>query len=259
MRYLVLLPALAMPLIAWLSNQHVFGPDNGTISNMYPTLLAAAGYAFSIWGLIFVLDIAYAIWQLNVERDPVPSSRLPAMIGFALTALWMPVFSQEMFWQALVIIWIAWIAVLWAALRLANAASSSAAYFWFGKLPLPLHAGWLSVAIFLNTAQVIVAYRLLDTSSMLGWSLPLLGLAALLLLVMNARLRGNLAYAGAAIWGLAGLAVKQFEDHLDGGHVMGAAALIVAAVLAIQTLLLRRQPRRTPPRKSTAGSRAASR
>ena len=48
MRILVLLFAIAMPIVAWLSNNGSFGPDNGTMSDRYPTLLVAAGYAFAI-------------------------------------------------------------------------------------------------------------------------------------------------------------------------------------------------------------------
>ena len=72
MRLLVLLTALAMPIVAWLSNTGAFGPDQGTISDRYPTLVVAAGYAFSIWSLIFLLDLAYAAWQMSGmrRRDP---------------------------------------------------------------------------------------------------------------------------------------------------------------------------------------------
>ena len=57
MRLLVLLAAVAMPVIAWLTSNGTFGPDNGTMSDRYPTLLVASGYAFAIWGLIFLLDL----------------------------------------------------------------------------------------------------------------------------------------------------------------------------------------------------------
>ena len=67
---LVLLAALAMPLVAWASQRGVFGPDNGTISDRYPTLLVADGYAFSIWGVIFLLDLVAAAWLLRGR--PVP-------------------------------------------------------------------------------------------------------------------------------------------------------------------------------------------
>lgn len=239
MRYAVLLLALAMPAIAWMSNQHVFGPDNGTVSDMYPTLLAAAGYAFSIWGLIFVLDIVYAVWQVGVERQPMPAVRAPVALGFALTAAWMPVFSWGLFWLALLIIWSAWAALLWAAIKLVDSPARSGHHHWLATIPLPLHAGWLSLAIFLNTAQVVVAYRLLDTTSMLGWSLVLLSLAATMLLLINARLRGNRAFVLAVVWGLAALAQKQFDAGLAGGQVMACAALLLAAGLLAHAFMLR--------------------
>ena len=49
MRLLVLLFAIAMPIVGWLSNNGTFGPDNGTIPDQYPTLLVAAGHAFAFW------------------------------------------------------------------------------------------------------------------------------------------------------------------------------------------------------------------
>lgn len=59
--------------------------------------------------------------------------------------------------------------------------------------------GWVSLVTFLDTAQVIVAFRLLPVERMLPWSLVLLAIAAALLLVLNRRWQGNLAYAVAAL------------------------------------------------------------
>ena len=90
MRLLVLLCALAMPIVAWLSQTGAFGPDQAEISNRHPTLLVAAGYAFSVWGLIFLLDVAYAVWQTTGTRraDAVLGRIAPvAAAGFALTAV----------------------------------------------------------------------------------------------------------------------------------------------------------------------------
>ncbi|RZK87514.1 MAG: hypothetical protein EOO62_39090, partial [Hymenobacter sp.] len=38
--------------------------SNGQMSARHPTLLTPAGYAFSIWGVIFSGLILYTIWQL---------------------------------------------------------------------------------------------------------------------------------------------------------------------------------------------------
>jgi hypothetical protein len=238
MRWLLLLVALAMPIVSWLSQDGAFGPDNGTISGRYPTLLVAAGYAFAVWGLIFALDVVFAIWQLR-DKAVVPA-RVRALViaGFGLTALWMPVFSQQVFWLALLIIWAA-LGCLLAAAMIASRARGRDRPPLIVTVPLSLHAGWLSLAAFLNTAQVIVAYRWLDTTDMLPWSLALFAGASALLLTANQRMRGNIAYAAVALWGLAAVYLKQSQADLPGADVAAWTAVAIAVVLALQTLWLR--------------------
>lgn len=242
MRLLVLLTSLAMPVVAWFSQRGAFGPTNGAISDRYPTLIVAAGYAFAIWGVIFLLDVGFGLWQLSPRRGrggAVAAARGPAALGFALTALWMPVFSQQHFLAALGVIWAALACLALAALRLSRALAPEPRQTLWAWLPLSLHAGWLSLAVFLNTAQVIVAYRWLPTGRMLPWSLALFALAAALLLGLNRALRGNLAYAAAALWALAAVYVKQSASPLPGAHSAAWIAVALAVALLAQTLWLR--------------------
>jgi len=241
MRLLVLLMSLAMPLVAWFSQREAFGPSNGAISDRYPTLVVAAGYAFAIWGLIFLLDVLFGFWQLSSKRrndGAVAGIRLPAALGFALTTLWMPVFSNQRFGLALLIIWASLACLLVCALRLSRDPRPVPGQRWFAWLPLSLHAGWLSLAAILNTAQVIVAYELLPTGNMLPWSVALLAAAALMLLALNQRMRGNLAYVAAALWALVAVYMKQSASELPGAGTAAWVALAIAAILAIQTLWL---------------------
>jgi hypothetical protein len=242
MRLLVVLLSIAMPVVAWMSQRGEFGPDQGTVSDRYPTLLVAAGYAFSIWGLIFALDIAYALWQASGDRrrDATLARIAPlAAAGFALTAVWMPLFSQGLFWLCVVVIFGALAATARAAVVLSRDPDPQPHQRLWAWLPLSLHAGWLSLAAFLNLAQTIVAYRLLPVDDMLGWSAVLYALAALVLLVLNARMRGNLAYVAAAVWGLAAVAVEQSQSTLPGAQVAAGIALVIVAALLAQTLWLR--------------------
>ena len=250
MRALVLLLALAMPVVSWFSQQEAFGPTNGAISDQYPTLVVAAGYAFAIWGLIFLLDVVFGFWQLSSKRrteGAVARIRIPAALGFALTASWMPVFSQQLFWLALLIIWASLACLATCAVRLSRDPAPEPGQRLLAWLPLSLHAGWLSLAAILNTAQVIVAYRLLPTDEMLGWSVVLFVLAAVLLITLNQRMRGNLAYAAAAVWALAAVYMKQSASDLEGAHVAAWIAAVLSALLVVQTIWLRlRAPDRVP-------------
>lgn len=244
MRLLVLLTALAMPVVGWLSNNGTFGPDNGTISDQYPTLLVAAGYAFAIWGLIFLLDVIYAAWQLTGARktDDTLSRVAPwAAAGFALTTLWMPLFSMGQFWLCLLVIFGATACLIRCAMILSHDRTPQEGQWMWAWLPLSMHAGWLSLAAFLNLAQVVVAYELASTTNMLPWSLVIFALAALMLLMVNLRMRGNIDYVIAALWALVAVYVKQSDSGLPGAQTAAWVALAIGAVLALQTVMLRRK------------------
>jgi len=271
LQILVILSALAMPLVAWASQRGVFGPDNGAISDRFPTLLVADGYAFSIWGVIFLLDLVFAVWLLRGQPVPDREGHRDShrchwlvVIGFALTASWMIVFSQQWFGLALAVIWAALASLLWALMLVARAMPRGA-QSWLAVFPLALHAGWLSLAAFLDTAQTVVAAQVLPTQDQLPWTLVLWALAALLLLVANARLHAPgtgpaaLGYAGAAVWGLVGVYVKQTASPMSGSDGSAWIALALAAVLAAQTVWLRVRPAGPPDAVTPGGARPSRR
>ena len=237
MRLLVLALALAMPLVGWLSNTGLLGPTNGEISNRYPTLILAAGYAFAIWGPIFLLDVVFGIAQAGVRAADARLQRIRLLtaIGFALTSLWMMVFTLQWFWLALAIIWGS-LGCLLGAAWLASHTRAHPRAPWWQWLPLSLHAGWVSLAVFLNVAQVVVAFELLPVDRMLPWTLVLFALAGLLLLAVVVKLRGNPWYTLAAVWGLLGVHAKQQVSTLPGADLAANVALVLALLVALTAL-----------------------
>jgi hypothetical protein len=238
MRFLVLALALAMPLVGWLSNAGLLGPTNGEISNRYPTLIVAAGYAFAIWGPIFLLDVVFGIAQAGVRATDARLRRIRVLsaTGFALTSLWMVVFTLQWFWLALAIIWGS-LGCLLGAAWLASHTRSHLRGPWWQWLPLSLHAGWVSLAVFLNVAQVVVAFELLPVERMLPWTLVLFALAGALLLAMVVKLRGNPWYTLAAVWGLLGVHAKQQASGLPGADMAANVALVLAVLVALTALV----------------------
>ena len=249
MRLLVLLLSLAMPVVAFLAQRGAFGPDTGSVSELYPTLLLASGYAFAIWAVIFLLDLIYGVWQASGERrtDPTVAHVAPwAAAGFALTALWMPLFSlatpdNGLFWICLLVIFAALACLARCAIVLSHDATPQEGQWLWAWTPLSLHAGWLALAAFLNLAQVIVAQELLPTAQMLPWSLVLFAGVAAVLLALNHRMHGNIDFAGAAVWGLVAVYVKQSGWDVPGAGVAAWTALSIAVLLIAQTFWLRRR------------------
>ena len=249
MRFVLVAVAVLMPAVAYLSQTGALGHTNGELSDRYPTLLVAAGYAFAIWGVIFLLDLVHAVWAATGERATNATLKRVApltALGFAATGIWSPIFTLELFWLALIVIWVALAALAWSALQLR--ADPGVGFLGWG--PVSLHAGWLALAAFLNVAQVLVAY---EVEPIVPLSFGLFGLAAVVLLVLNARMRGNVAFAVAAVWGLAAVYVKQSSHALPGATAAAWVALAIAALLGLQTLALRLRARRPP-----SGTRAAA-
>lgn len=246
MRFLVLALALAMPLVGWLSNTGLLGPTNGEISDRYPTLIVAAGYAFAIWGPIFLLDMLFGIAQAGVRTPDARLRRIRVLtaVGFALTSLWMVVFTLQWFWLALAVIWGS-LGCLLGAAWLASHTRIHPRGPWWQWLPLSLHAGWVSLAVFLNLAQVVVAFEPLPVDRMLPWTLVLFALAGLLLLAVVVKLRGNPWYTLAAVWGLLGVHAKQQASALPGADMAANVALVLAVLVALTALAVGMQSWRT--------------
>ena len=189
-------------------------------------------------GPIFLLDGVFGIAQARVREPGTRLLRIRVLTaaGFALTSLWMVVFTLQWFWLALAIIW----GSLWCLLGAAWLASQTRHHRrgpWWQWLPLSLHAGWVSLAVFLNVAQVVVAFRLLSVEQMLPWTLVLFALAGLLLLAVVVKLRGNPWYALAAVWGLLGVHARQQASDLPGADMAANVALVLAVLVALTALV----------------------
>ena len=144
-----------------------------------------------------------------------------------------------LYWLSLIVIFGALACLLRAAFVLTDDRQRLPQQWLWAWTPISLHAGWLSLAAFLNIAQVIVAYRLLSTTDMLRWSLILFAVLAIVLLWANPRMRGNADYAGAATWGLIGVYVMQSAWGVRGAVTAAWCALVLIVALVGQTVWLR--------------------
>jgi len=77
-----------------------------------------AGYAFAIWGLIYLWLIAgagYGMWRRRNDMDWA-AMRLPLLISLAVGVTWLPVAQASAVW-ATILIWVMWAFAVWAVLR----------------------------------------------------------------------------------------------------------------------------------------------
>ncbi|NKI35591.1 DUF1428 family protein [Wenzhouxiangella sp. XN79A] len=186
-----------------------------------------AGYAFSIWGLIYLALLAGAVFGV-VKRASHPgwdAARWPLIASLAVGAAWIPVANRSVA-AATVLIWIM-LATAVLALRAAGKDDRVGL-----RSPIALYAGWLTAASSVALGLMLAGYGWVGgtTAAVLCISL------ALVIAVFVQRARPDTPeYSAAVIWALVGVIVSNL-DPLNGA-VLGLSGVGIAVLggVAIKT------------------------
>ena len=211
-----------------------FNDAGGPLSADPP--IVPAGYAFIIWSVIYGGCLAYGFYQFQSRRIHDPLLRRIGFFtasGFTGCCVWLLcVRFGDLQWTVPCILWMA-ASIFGAFAALWRVSNPSWTFQLCVVAPLSIYSGWLSVAIFANTAAVARAFNwhpvLLGESAGSIW---LMVAAATLATFMLWRSNGNLWYGGTILWALVGIGVRnQFE--LQNGEVALTAWLLLASFGAL--------------------------
>lgn len=213
-----------------------FGISVGARDGAASPLEVPAGYAFSIWGVIFLLGLIYAVMQA------LPSAKDNSLYRDIGTKAWM-LFGLSTAWMVVaqlngpnMILAVIIVVMLVIAIRIIVTARDDRGDT--GRLiviPLfGLYAGWLTLATALNISGVlrdfeIAPFGLPDWQYASGVLLA----ATLVAIPVLRRLRSLIWYAAAAIWGLVAIIVKDLPMGPPEGYVGVVAGGIVLVLLFI--------------------------
>ena len=249
-RWLASLAVLANIFFNYWSNAHPLnGKTIGDVSNQYPTLFTPAGYAFSIWGLIYLSLLLYAIYQLWPSQRSVgiyDQLASPLILTSVLSVLWIIAFSYEWLGSSVLLIVGMLLTALLLFVRARNWTQHAGGGSWLA-VPFSLYAGWLTVATIAATATALYAkgWRGAPLSESV-WAVLLIAVATGIGLFISWRFRDwiyplVIAWASVAIW------VARRHDHPMVAYV----AFTAAGVLLIGALIV--GTRQTPwPRSQPA-------
>ena len=229
---LVLVAAIAFAVSPFLSPE--FG---GFDPGLYPIPqddppVQPAGWAFAIWGVIYLGLLVHAGFGLFRYRDdPAWDRGRPALIvSLAVGAVWLPVALISAI-GATVLIWVMLLAAL-AALYRSRGATPPALALW----PVALYAGWLTAASFVSVGLMLAGYGVTGEVAAAFVALVLAtGFAA-----VNVRRLDLWPYGAAVAWGFIGIAAA----NLGGAGMVALAA--GGAALGVIVLTVWRA-RRTMP------------
>ena len=213
---------------------YVNGVTPAEISDKYPTILTPAGYAFSIWSLIYVGMIAFSIYQLLPSQlERFRQVRTLYILSCLLNCGWIYFWHRDSIGICLALITALLASLVLIMWQFRDAASAREALF--TKAPFGLYAGWVTAATLVNLAIFLTASGAAISANvwnMIGISSLLLAAAAAV--VVRFRLR-HFLYPVAVAWAATAIAVKK-SGHL-AIIVTAAVCVIICLVLAVSFVM----------------------
>jgi hypothetical protein len=229
-------------LIVWngVSNsRRLFLYTVGEVSDLYPSSFTPAGYAFAIWGPIylgllamcgFALRRAFSSAGGDASRRAFIAQLGAPFVGAQLACgLWLWAWLTDSILLSLLLMMMLWALLVWCVVRLDmerwDAPWSIIALVWW---PMSLYSGWITVALLANVSAYLASLGVgLVTSP--GWaiSLALVLTAANLVAVWTRNMR---EFSMVAVWALMAVFVR-FLGDADFASVRWTA--LAAAVILL--------------------------
>lgn len=189
-----------------------------------------AGYAFSIWGVIYlwlIVGAGYGLYN-HAKTQSWQPMRPALLVSLAVGASWIPVALAAPIPATLLIIAM----LITALIALYRAPASDAA---FAAAPIALYAGWLSAASVVASATIVIAYTGLSAMIVSFAGLLLIGIIASAIIKTTTH---PLPYAAAVIWALVGVVAANISTGPT--LVSGAATGLIVALTYLTFQRLRK-------------------
>jgi hypothetical protein len=238
----------------WTARFGLAGRTVGGMSDVYDTLFTPAGYAFSIWGFIFLGLVANAVYQLWLAFAAGPAAdaaleehrrafftRLGPLLILANLAncLWTVLWLTEQT-AASVVVLASMFALLTLALHRLDMERWDAPFEVIGLVwwPLAIYTGWVTVAVLANLSAFLAKHGVVPGDSE-AWAVAMIAVATAYNVALVA-LRNLREHALVAIWAAIAIAVRQWGNVASVQWTAVAAAAILGAVVTAHAFYNRR-------------------
>lgn len=219
---LVLLMALAFGLSPLLT------PDfRGYDATQFPVRLESpailpAGYAFGIWGLIYlwlVLHAGFGLWKR--AADPAwDGVRAPLILSLAIGAVWLAVAVRDPVWASVLI------SVMGGGALASLARAPATPDRWLLLAPLAVYGGWLTAATGVSWGVLLAGFGWLsDTAA----AVVMLALVLALAVTVQLRLGRAPEYGLTVVWALLAVCVRNGAENLVVTALAAAGCVVMLA------------------------------
>lgn len=222
-------------IINYLSNIGAINNTTiGKVSNYLNSLFTPAGYAFAIWGFIYLLLLGFIFYQGRSLFVKVRDDEFVLRIGWwfviscVANSVWVFLWIYGYTGLSCVLIFIVLFSLLKIvmnnAMELWDAPISVIVFLWW---PFVFYSGWITVASIANVASFLtkIGWEGFGMSAE-AWTIFMIIVAMMINLVVTwARNMREFALVGA--WALIAIFYTNYETHITIGYVAGGAALIL--------------------------------
>lgn len=190
-----------------------------------------AGYAFSIWGLIYawlIVSAVYGVWK-RADDPAWTTPRIYLSLSLLAGTPWLYIATQSAVWATILIV----IMAIFAILALMNAPKLFDR--WVFQAPVAIYAGWLTAASFVSIGSTMAGYGIGFGS--LGWAYAgITGALAVAAIVFWQRPAPE--YMLTIVWALVGIIIANQGTQsgivifASGGIAVALAMIVWAAIIA---------------------------
>lgn len=209
--------------------------DVGSTADNQQALIQPAGFAFSIWGLIY---LSLFIWIIRLffiqtfEGTIYDKVKVWLILNFILNAAWILTFTANSIFVSTIII-----AGLLLTLVIMYRSISAIRYNFFDRFPFSLYFGWVTIATIVN---IFSWAKSIETQQVLGlnevtWTVIMLAVATVLCIYISLKYQDWL-YPLVFVWAFAGIFLKDSQSSIIITVSIGMVLqLLVAAYTAYRS------------------------
>jgi len=228
-RYINILLFAVMIVMNYLANAlPLNNRTTGQVSDSLQNLFVPAGITFSIWGVIYLLLMAFCIIQFTATGKPV-SMQISWLFAASclLNALWIVAWHYDRLPLSLIIMVGLLVVLIWINIIIKDLP------FGLIKAAFGVYLGWICIATIANVTALLVKYNWNGFGiSGEAWAIVMIATGAVI--VVAALWRFNNPFIGlAVVWAFAGIMIKRQDDYRTIFFTAAVAMVIVAVVLIL--------------------------
>ena len=218
------------------------GKTTAELSDSYPNLFVPAGYVFAIWGVIYLLLLAFAVYQASPKRR---GAQFLGKIGYlfgiscAANVVWIFLWHYELVFLSLVAMFALLGSLILIYLRLdIGRGDPPREERLYVHLPFSVYLGWITVAPIANVVAALVSINW-DGFGLgeVTWTVVIVSVAIILTL-LNIQTRADVGYTLVIVWALGVIIAKQMAIQ-SIVTTAGLGIIVLVAFLSFKLLRAR--------------------